>query len=380
MACGCPVAAVERDLAPGGVRRRGRALRPAVSRGHGPRDRGRARRLLSRTSSAAWRAPGCTAGKRPPGRTRTSTDASPRRMSRYVGRANAAKRLAPLEGTPGRAIYADGEARLETEEETLVVTAALPAPSRGEVRRRPRRAAARRDRRDHVAGAVLVRLGGYAVGVFDGERLVASKVGQRLVHGRHRAGGSSANRFRRRREEQARALLDRRGRGREPRPRAVPRPARGGRPGRRPHGGPADDRAAPRARVARRRSRSSASSPCPTRVRPSSSGFLRPLRGRDRRTARALSSGCRTYPDAAEAGWKGSTGPAAVPVLLRLGESNRVSCQSQRRDSTQGTCRSKSPRNSTGLSCAIVVKGSSPSTARTRVARRRSSSCALSTT
>jgi peptide subunit release factor 1 (eRF1) len=52
---------------------------------------------------------------------------------------------------------------------------------------------------DRLVGAILVRLGGYAVGVFDGERLVASKVGQRNVHGRHRAGGSSANRFRRRR-------------------------------------------------------------------------------------------------------------------------------------------------------------------------------------
>jgi len=60
---------------------------------------------------------------------------------------------------------------------------------------------------DHRVGAVLVRLGGYAVGVFEGEQLVASKVGQRLVHGRHRAGGSSANRFRRRRDEQARAAL-----------------------------------------------------------------------------------------------------------------------------------------------------------------------------
>jgi peptide subunit release factor 1 (eRF1) len=61
---------------------------------------------------------------------------------------------------------------------------------------------------DRFVGALLVRLGGYAVGVFDGERLVASKVGQRNVHGRHRAGGSSANRFRRRREEQARELVD----------------------------------------------------------------------------------------------------------------------------------------------------------------------------
>ena len=55
---------------------------------------------------------------------------------------------------------------------------------------------------------LLVRLGGYAAGVFDGERLVASKVGSRFVKGRHKKGGSSANRFRRRREEQARALVD----------------------------------------------------------------------------------------------------------------------------------------------------------------------------
>jgi hypothetical protein len=62
--------------------------------------------------------------------------------------------------------------------------------------------------RDYVVAAVLVRLGGYAIGVFEGERLVASKVGARFVKGRHKKGGSSANRFRRRREEQARALTD----------------------------------------------------------------------------------------------------------------------------------------------------------------------------
>jgi len=55
---------------------------------------------------------------------------------------------------------------------------------------------------------LLVRLGGYAVGVFEGERLAASKVGSRFVKGRHKKGGSSANRFRRRRDEQARALID----------------------------------------------------------------------------------------------------------------------------------------------------------------------------
>jgi hypothetical protein len=55
---------------------------------------------------------------------------------------------------------------------------------------------------------LLVRMGGYAVGVFEGERLVASKVGTRFVKGRHKKGGSSSNRFRRRRGEQERELVD----------------------------------------------------------------------------------------------------------------------------------------------------------------------------
>ncbi|GAB1823227.1 acVLRF1 family peptidyl-tRNA hydrolase [Herbidospora sp. RD11066] len=50
---------------------------------------------------------------------------------------------------------------------------------------------------------LLVRLGGYAAGVFEGDRLVASKVGSRLVHGRSAAGGWSQHRFARRREKQA---------------------------------------------------------------------------------------------------------------------------------------------------------------------------------
>src|SRR6185503_20294516 len=62
--------------------------------------------------------------------------------------------------------------------------------------------------RERTVGVVLVRLGGYAVGIFEGRELRASKVGSRLVHGRHRAGGSSANRFARRRQNQARSALD----------------------------------------------------------------------------------------------------------------------------------------------------------------------------
>jgi hypothetical protein len=60
---------------------------------------------------------------------------------------------------------------------------------------------------DRVVGVLLVRLGGYAAGVFSGDRLVASKVGSRQVHGRNRKGGSSSGRFARRRENQARDAL-----------------------------------------------------------------------------------------------------------------------------------------------------------------------------
>jgi hypothetical protein len=62
---------------------------------------------------------------------------------------------------------------------------------------------------DRTVGVLLVRLGGYAVGVFAGSppRLVSSKTGSRLVHGRSAAGGRSQHRFARRRENQAAAAL-----------------------------------------------------------------------------------------------------------------------------------------------------------------------------
>jgi len=62
---------------------------------------------------------------------------------------------------------------------------------------------------DRTVGVLLVRLGGYAVGVFAGSppRLVSSKTGSRLVHGRSAAGGWSQHRFARRRENQAAVAL-----------------------------------------------------------------------------------------------------------------------------------------------------------------------------
>ncbi len=55
---------------------------------------------------------------------------------------------------------------------------------------------------------LLLRLGRYSIGVFEGDRLVQSKTGTRFVKGRHRKGGSSSARFARHREGQARELFD----------------------------------------------------------------------------------------------------------------------------------------------------------------------------
>jgi Actinobacteria/chloroflexi VLRF1 release factor len=60
-----------------------------------------------------------------------------------------------------------------------------------------------------TTGVLLVRLGGYAAGVFTGSPpvLADSKTGARLVHGRSAAGGWSQHRFARRREKQAAEAL-----------------------------------------------------------------------------------------------------------------------------------------------------------------------------
>jgi hypothetical protein len=57
-------------------------------------------------------------------------------------------------------------------------------------------------------GVLLVRKGGFAVARLEGETLVESKVGQRHVQGRTKAGGQSQQRFARRRDNQARAAYE----------------------------------------------------------------------------------------------------------------------------------------------------------------------------
>jgi len=62
---------------------------------------------------------------------------------------------------------------------------------------------------DRTVAVLLVRLGGYAVGVFRGAPpvLISYKTGSRPVHGRSAAGGWSQHRFARRREKQANEAL-----------------------------------------------------------------------------------------------------------------------------------------------------------------------------
>jgi len=55
-------------------------------------------------------------------------------------------------------------------------------------------------------GLLLVRRGGYAVGIADGTALDVSKVDSRYVQSRTAAGGWSQHRFARRRDNQARAM------------------------------------------------------------------------------------------------------------------------------------------------------------------------------
>jgi len=129
-------------------------------------------------------------------------------MARYVGRENVRKRLEPLAGHPGRTVYSGGTARIETADETITVRPPFGLPHEADYETVELGPLFDALARDHIVAALLVRLGGYAVGVFEGERLVASKVGSRFVKGRHKKGGSSSGRFRRRRDEQARALIE----------------------------------------------------------------------------------------------------------------------------------------------------------------------------
>ncbi|MFC1845909.1 Vms1/Ankzf1 family peptidyl-tRNA hydrolase [Chloroflexota bacterium] len=62
---------------------------------------------------------------------------------------------------------------------------------------------------DFTIALILIRLGAYAIGVFQGGKLLSSKVGTGNIHQRHKKGGSSARRFERHREKQMEYFFER---------------------------------------------------------------------------------------------------------------------------------------------------------------------------
>lgn len=60
---------------------------------------------------------------------------------------------------------------------------------------------------EYLIGVVLLRLGRFAIGVFRGQEMLASKTDARYVKGRHSAGGTSQRRFERVREKQVHELF-----------------------------------------------------------------------------------------------------------------------------------------------------------------------------
>ena len=120
----------------------------------------------------------------------------PERLERWV---------AGFEARHGPATVAPGTGALElTAADGARAVLAVPAPPLADPTVAGLAAHAAEER---VVGVLLVRLGGFAAGVFRGEQLVASKTGSRQVHGRSAAGGWSQQRFARRREGQARVSL-----------------------------------------------------------------------------------------------------------------------------------------------------------------------------
>jgi hypothetical protein len=128
---------------------------------------------------------------------------------RRVARAGVLALCDRLDRVPGSSLYAEGLARFETAGERSQITPPFRFEHWEQLERidtAPLRAHLTEPR---LVGLLVVRLGGYGAGVYSDERLVSGKHGVRFVKNRNKKGGSSSNRFRRRRVEQARDAYDR---------------------------------------------------------------------------------------------------------------------------------------------------------------------------
>jgi hypothetical protein len=128
---------------------------------------------------------------------------------RRVARAGVLALCDRIERSPGTTTYAEGAVRFATGEQRI----AIAPPFRFEHWEGADRIETA-PLREHLAlprlvGLLVVRLGGYGAGVYADEKLVSGRHGVRFVKNRNKKGGSSSNRFRRRRVEQARDAYDR---------------------------------------------------------------------------------------------------------------------------------------------------------------------------
>jgi hypothetical protein len=123
---------------------------------------------------------------------------APERLGRWLDG------VAERHGSFEVAVRPDGEVRIVCADGTTVALRAPFGWTPGPAVLSTFTAAARRPVR---AAVLLVRRGRWAVGVFDGDELVVSKVDARLVQGRTAAGGWSQQRFARRRGHQTDAVV-----------------------------------------------------------------------------------------------------------------------------------------------------------------------------
>jgi peptide subunit release factor 1 (eRF1) len=114
-----------------------------------------------------------------------------------------------VERAPGRSFYADGLARFETADEIAAITPPFRFEHWAQLGRIDTAPLREHLEEPRLVGLLVVRLGGYGAGVYADERLVSGRHGVRFVKNRNKKGGSSSNRFRRRRVEQARDAYDR---------------------------------------------------------------------------------------------------------------------------------------------------------------------------
>ena len=147
--------------------------------------------------------------KQPPGAGRTAFIPGPRLLG-WVDRFAASHGAVQEEPNDGGTLLRAADGTLLRAADGAVALLRAPWPVDG----RPGKGTTTVERLASLAsqerrlGVILVRRGGYAVGVVSGGKVSASKSGSRYVQSRSAAGGSSQQRFARRRENQANALTE----------------------------------------------------------------------------------------------------------------------------------------------------------------------------